>query len=165
MELTWKQLLLVMDKITNQAYRLIDIANQLNQAIIQEKIESIGQLVIEQESEMKTFEEHEQERLALVQTIGDYLKISKDRINAAALQPYMPPAWNNDYRLQVTKLKKAMEELKQANLVNQKLLKQTRQFMSWLINYLVTPVGAAALYDDAGVSVQNSSYHVVNQNM
>lgn len=165
MELTWKQLMQVMEKMSKQTHQLITIAERLNQAIHHEQVELIGQLVIEQEQAMKVFDEYEQQRMALVRTIGEQCRIEQARINAAALLPHMPPEWSNDYRLHITKLKQGMEDLKKINTVNQKLLNQSRQFMSWLINYLVTPVGAAAMYDAAGISVQNSSYHVVNQTM
>lgn len=165
MELTWKQLMQVMGKIADQAYQLIETAQKLKEAINQEKVELIGRIVIEQEHQMKTFTALEQERLALVESIGKHFHLSKEGLNAAALQAYIPPAWSNDYRMQVKKLKQSMDSLKQVNKVNQKLLQQSRQFMSWLINYLVTPTGSTAMYNGSGISVQNSSYHVVNQNM
>jgi flagellar biosynthesis/type III secretory pathway chaperone len=165
MELSWKQLMNVMDKLTAKVHRLITIAKDLHQAIIAEKVETIGRVVIDQEQEMKAFEDLEQERLALVSSLGTQFRLAPQQLTAAALQAHVPPAWSNDYRFQVVRLKQGMDELKQANQINQRLLQQSREFMSWLINYLVTPSGASALYDNAGISVQNSCYHVVNQNM
>lgn len=165
MELTWKQLLSVMKKIADQAIELTDVAKRLHAAITHEKVREIGELVIEQETKMKVFQEFEQEREALVQSLGQAFHIPKDQVNAAALQPHIPPAWSNDYRLHVEQLKKAMAQVKQANEINQKLLNHSRQFMSWLINYLVTPTGSSAMYNASGINIQNSSYHVINQNM
>ncbi len=165
MELSWKRLMKVMDELGAKVQRLIAISQDLHQAIIAEKVDIIGQVVIDQEKEMKAFEDLERERLALVNSLGAQFRLAPSQVTAAALQAHIPPAWSNDYRLQVMRLKQGMDELKQANLVNQRLLQQSREFMSWLINYLVTPSGASALYNDSGISIQNSCYHVVNQNM
>ncbi len=59
MELTWQQLMHVMEKITDQAQNLIRLAKQLQTAINQEKVDIIGRLVIEQEQGMKIFEDLE----------------------------------------------------------------------------------------------------------
>jgi hypothetical protein len=162
MELVWKQLLSTLETMAARGQGMLALAQRQREAVVQENIQGVGEVVIEQEYALTEFRNLEQERLALVSDLGVQLGLVPQP-TAAALLPHVPPAWSNAYRFQVDLLKKTMDEVKQAHAVNRKLLAHSQQFIGWVLQFLVTPEGAGALYSDQGEKVQRSYYHVVNQ--
>jgi hypothetical protein len=163
MELVWKQLLNTMEAMTERCQAMLVLAQRQREAVVQENIGSVGEIVIEQEYAQTDFQNLEQERLALVKDLSAQLGLGDKPVTATSLLSYVPPTWSNAYRLQVEMLKKAMAEVKQEHEVNRKLIRHSQQFVSWVLQFLVTPEGASALYSDMGEKVQRSYYHVVNQ--
>jgi hypothetical protein len=163
MELVWKQLLQTMEKMTACCQAMVGMAKRQREAISRENIQSVGEIVIEQEYAQTDFQNLEQERLALVAELARQVGLEKKSPNALALLPYVPPVWSNNYRLQVELLKKSIAEVKQEHEINRKLLAHSQQFINWVLQYMVTPEGAGALYNPQGEKVQRSYYHAVNQ--
>lgn len=162
MELAWRQLMAVIQKLSDCSERLIRLARQIREAAIHEQVRTVGELVIVQEQELKVFNELEQERAALVRSLE---RDTGQPLDSQKLLSLVPPAWSNDYRFHIEQLKQRMGDLKRENEVNGKLLRQSQQFIAWLVNCLVTPQGAGAVYDAAGSSQQKSYYHFVNQSL
>lgn len=165
MELVWKQLQHIMEIMTERCHGMLALAQRQREAVIQENIQGVGEIVIEQEQLMSEFRNLEQERLALVKELGAQLGLNDPALTAAALLPHVPPAWQPAYRLHFDLLKKGMADVKREHEVNQKLLAHSQHFINWVLQYLVTPEGAGALYSPQGEKVQRSYYHVVNQSL
>lgn len=163
MELVWKQLLRVMTDMTGRCGRLADLARRQREALVAEQVREVGETVIQQEQELAAFQGLEQERAALVQALGDQLHVPAESLTSNQLLALVPPAWSAAYREQVATLRARVDEVKQEHAVNRKLLQRSQEFVRWLLNYLVTPDGAAPVYDEVGSQVQRSYYHFVNQ--
>jgi hypothetical protein len=162
MELGWKSLLATLEAMVARGQGMLDLARRQREAVVQENIQGVGEIVIEQEYALSEFRNLEQERLALVSDLSAQLGLAP-RPTAAALLPHVPPAWSSAYHFQVDLLKKTMTEVKQEHEVNRKLLAHSQQFIGWVLQFLATPEGAGPVYSDQGEKVQRSYYHVVNQ--
>jgi hypothetical protein len=163
MELVWKQLLNTMEAMTKHCVLIIDLAQKQRTAVTKEEIQKIGEIVIEQERAMVEFQNWEQERQALIRDISRQLEIPESELTSARLLQVVPAAWTNAYRAQIQGLQQSMLRVKQEHEAIRKLISHSQQFVSWLIQYLVTPEGAAPMYDAQGGRTQKSYYHVVNQ--
>jgi hypothetical protein len=165
MELVWKHLLHVIQEISGNCEGLISLAQRLREAVVHKKVQTVGELVIEQEKELKVFQSLEREREELMKTLQRDLNLSGGDIDAAQLLSVVPAQWSNDYRFHIEQLRQRMTTVKNENEINRKLLNQSQQFIAWLVNYLVTPENAGPVYNAAGSSQQKSFYHFINQNM
>jgi len=165
MELTWKRLLQILQTISEKCLKLIELARRQREAIMHEQIQVIGELVIEQEEEIKSFQALEQEREALVQGLWQEFNLVGKEQTISNLLPLVPPDWSNDYRMQVERLRRQFEEVRRENEINRRLLNQSQQFVAWLMSYLVTPEGAMPVYTNTGINHQQAYFHIVNQNM
>ncbi|MEW6517292.1 MAG: flagellar export chaperone FlgN [candidate division FCPU426 bacterium] len=163
MELLWAQLLNVMAGLERQAKDLTALACSLRESLLKEEVRKIGEWVLEQEQEMQRFHDLEREREALVHALGQGLGLDPEYVTATVLLDHVPPAQRAEYRARLETLKRAVETLKQEQAVNQKLLRRSQEFVHWLVQYLITPEGAAPMYDRQGASQQRSYYHFVNQ--
>jgi len=163
MELIWKQLLTVMETMCQRSRGLAELARRQREAVAHEQIREVGEIVIAQERELQAFQELEQEREALVRAVCEDLKLAPEKLDAARLLELVPAAWSNTYRQQVEQLRRAVDEVKREHEVNRRMLQRSQEFVTWLLNYLVTPEGSTPVYDAAGVQVQRSYYHFVNQ--
>lgn len=165
MELLWAQLLNVMDRLTRHGQGLIELAHKLRESVLKEDVRQIGAWVLEQEQEMQGFQDLEREREALVHALGQGLGLDAEQVNAGTLLARVPPAQNSEYRERLGALRRVVDTLKQEQAVNQRLLRRSQEFVHWLVQYLVTPEGAAPMYDHQGSSQQRSFYHFVNQSL
>lgn len=163
MELILQQLLQVIERMTGQSKRLVDLARRQRQAVIDEKIREVGEIVIEQEGEMEAFKQLDREREALVRELCSQLVIPEEEITASRLLQHLPPHWSNHYRFQVEQLRRQVAEVKQEHEVNRQLLQRSQQFVGWLLNYIVTPEGAGTVYNRQGEREQPAYYHILNQ--
>lgn len=163
MELVWKQLLNIMAGMTKQSQGLIELAERQREAVVREDVRAVGECVIEQEHAMADFQGLEQERQALLADLACQLELPPTELNSRRLLTLVPPAWSNAYRAQMQVLRESMERVKHEHEVNRKLINHSRQFVGWLIQFLVTPEGSAPVYDARGAKAQKSYYHVVNQ--
>jgi len=165
MELLWAQLFNVMDRLTRQGQGLIELAHKLRDSLLKDDVRQIGAWVLEQEQEMQGFQDLEREREALVHALGQGLGLEAGQVDANALLSRVPPAQNPEYRERRNALRRVVDTLKQEQAVNQRLLRRSQEFVHWLVQYLVTPEGAAPMYDHQGASQQRSYYHFVNQSL
>ncbi len=163
MELVWKQLLNTMTAMTEHCGRMIALAQAQRAAVTKEEIKKIGEIVIEQEQAMIEFQGMEQERQSMVLELSQQLGIPEAELTSARLLKLVPAAWTQLYREQIQALQQGMLQVKKEHETNRKLIQHSQQFVSWLIQYLVTPEGAAPVYDAQGGRMQKSYYHVVNQ--
>lgn len=163
MELIWKRLLGVMTAMAEHCQTLANLARDQRDALVREQIRRVGETVLAQEQEMQVFQELEAERSALVAELGRQLGIPAGQLTATRLLERVPDAWRASYREQVERLRRLVEEVKTEHELNSRLLKRSQEFVRWLLSYLVTPEGAAPVYDAVGSQVQKSYYHFVNQ--
>lgn len=163
MELVWKQLIMALGSLAELAEELGRLALETQSAIRQEKIKKIGELVIEQEKQFLRFQMLDQEREALVRELGSQLGIAAGARQAEKLAERVPPAWSNEYRLGIERLRRAVKEVKTTHAVNQKLLQHAQAFMGWLLNYLATPEGGTPMYNQDGQQHQDGYCHFVHQ--
>jgi hypothetical protein len=163
MELVWKQLLNTMAGMTKHSQGLIDLALRQREAVVREDVQTVGQCVIEQEHAMADFQALEQERQALLADLARQLQVPEPELNSRRLLSLVPPDWSNAYRAQMQALRESMERVKREHEINRKLINHSREFVGWLIQFLVTPEGSAPVYDAMGAKAQKSYYHVVNQ--
>jgi hypothetical protein len=163
MELIWKRLLGIMGTMIERCGVLAELARRQREAVIREQVRQVGEIVLAQEAELQTFQELEEERSALVAELGRQLGLAPALMTASRLLAVVPAAWSNEYRAQVERLRRLMEEVKTEHEVNRKLLRRSQEFVRWLLSFLVTPDGAAPVYDELGAQVQRSYYHFVNQ--
>jgi hypothetical protein len=163
MELIWKRLLTVMETMTNRCGDLADLARRQREAVVREQVREVGETVLAQEQALQAFQDLENERAALAQELGSQLGLPPDPLTSSDLLQRVPPAWSETYRAQVEKLRRAVEEVKAEHETNRRLLRRSQEFVRWLLSFLVTPQGAATVYDELGAQVQRSYYHFVNQ--
>lgn len=162
MELVWKRLLAVLADMIEHSRSLAELARRQREAVVREQVRQVGETVLAQEQAMQAFQDLEGERSALVAELGGQLGLVPEQLTAKRLLELVPPAWSNDYRSRVEQLRRQMEEVKAEHEVNRRLLRRSQDFVRWLMNYLVTPEGAAPVYDKLGSQVQRSYYHFVN---
>ncbi|MCD4813454.1 flagellar protein FlgN [bacterium] len=165
MELVWRQLLNIIDRLSQQCDRVTQVSLRMREAIIANRVTEVGEIVIEQEQEMQAFQDLEKEREALLQSLQIEFNLDEKEISSERLLAFVPPQWSNDYREKINTLRIKMETVKQEQNGNRKLLQRSQHFMDWLVKYLVTPEGSAPIYDAGGEQDQKSYYHIINQNM
>lgn len=163
MELVLQQLLGVIEHMTGQSKRLVDLARRQRQAVINEQVREVGEIVIEQEGEMETFRQLDRERESLMQELCGQLAIPEKEMTSSCLVQRLPAHWSNHYRFQIDKLRIQVEEVKKEHEINRRLLQRSQQFVSWLLNYIVTPECPGTVYDRQGEQVQPAYYHIINQ--
>jgi len=118
-----------MEAMTERCQEMLVLAQRQREAVVQENIGSVGEIVIEQEYAQTDFQNLEQERLALVKDLSVQLGLGDKPLTAASLLPRVPPTWSNAYRLQVEMLKKAMAAVKDngGEVIKDKILDLNQQ--------------------------------------